>query len=207
MTGSPEPTVGADDLAVQRRVHGAQPGPDGPWPGPDPARVGRGGRRGTPDSVHAELDLAGRSTPAHARRDRDLRKPHLLDTDRFPTMTFTSTNVEAHGDGWLLPGRLAARGTEIDVVLTTTFVMTARSRHRARPRRRSTGATLGIRAPRLMIGRRIDGRDRRGATPSGPGVATGRPARRRRRSTCAAPAHRAAPRSPRRRRSGPARRR
>ena len=109
---------------------------------------------GRPISVHAELDLGSIDT-AHARRDRDLRKPHLLNSDRFPTMTFTSTNVEAHDDGWLLSGPLAARGAEIDVTLTTTV------RHDGEHVTVHGTAVfdrraLGIRAPRLMIGRRIE---------------------------------------------------
>jgi polyisoprenoid-binding protein YceI len=109
---------------------------------------------GRPTSVHAELDLASVDT-AHARRDRDLRKPHLLDTGRFPTMTFTSTSVEADGDSWLLPGRLAGCGGEIDLVLTAT------ARHDGDQVTVHATASfdrreLGIRAPRIMIGRRID---------------------------------------------------
>ncbi len=111
---------------------------------------------GRPTSVHAELDLAGLDT-SNARRDRDLRKPHLLDTARFPTMIFTSTStsVEAGGDHWLLPGRLSARGAEIDLVLTATA-----SHDSTRVTVRASAAfdrrELGIRAPRIMIGRRID---------------------------------------------------
>jgi polyisoprenoid-binding protein YceI len=109
---------------------------------------------GRPTTVHAELDLAGLST-SHARRDRDLRKPHQLDTGRFPTMTFTSTSVEADGDSWLLHGRLAACGNEIDLILTAT------GRHDGDQVTVHATASfdrreLGIRAPRIMIGRRID---------------------------------------------------
>lgn len=109
---------------------------------------------GRPTAVHAELDLAGLTT-SHARRDRDLRKPHLLDTGRFPTMIFTSTGAEAGGDSWLLHGRLAACGAEIDLVLTAT------ARHDGDQVTVHATASfdrreLGIRAPRIMIGRRID---------------------------------------------------
>ena len=92
---------------------------------------------------------------SHARRDRDLRKPHLLDTARFPTMTFTGTSVEADGDSCLLHGRLAGCGAEIDIALT------ASTRHDGDHVTVHATASfdrreLGIRAPRIMIGRRID---------------------------------------------------
>jgi polyisoprenoid-binding protein YceI len=108
---------------------------------------------GRPMAVHAELDLAGLDT-GNTRRDRDLRKPHLLSTEKFRTVTFTGRAGEPDEDGWQVPGRLAARGTEIDVVLATTIA--------SRTDQVSVHATtqfdrrdLGVRAPRVMIGRII----------------------------------------------------
>jgi polyisoprenoid-binding protein YceI len=108
---------------------------------------------GRPITVHAELDLAGIDT-SNPRRDGHLRKPNLLDTDRFPTITFTAAVAQADGDTWLLPGRLAARGTETDVVLTAssrddgdrvTVHATTTFDRRA----------LNVRAPRIMIGAQV----------------------------------------------------
>lgn len=108
---------------------------------------------GRPAALHAELDLAGIDT-SNPRRDRDLRKPNLLGTDRFPTLTFTGGAAAAEGETWLLPGRLAACGTEIDVVLTASS--------RAESDRVTVHATttfdrraLNLRAPRLLVGTQV----------------------------------------------------
>lgn len=110
---------------------------------------------GQPIALRAELDLVGIDT-SNARRDRDLRKPNLLGTDRFPALTFTFAGgaAKADDDTWLLPGRLAARGTEIDAVLAASS--------RADGDRVTVHATttldrraLNVRAPRLLIGAQV----------------------------------------------------
>jgi polyisoprenoid-binding protein YceI len=61
-------------------------------------------RRGTIDiadpvgrsSVHAELDAASFHT-GNRQRDHDLRSARFLDTDRYSTVTFQSTRLEAAG--------------------------------------------------------------------------------------------------------------
>ncbi|MGW6443391.1 YceI family protein [Lentzea sp. NPDC055074] len=105
-------------------------------------------------SVHGVLDLGAIST-GNAKRDLDLRKPGLLDLDRYPTMTFTSTSVRTVGGGWHVTGALAARGTE--TVLDGTVALSSRDGQvvmtaTARLDRR----TLGIRAPGFLIGRYVD---------------------------------------------------
>ncbi|GAB3897471.1 hypothetical protein GCM10029964_080370 [Kibdelosporangium lantanae] len=105
---------------------------------------------GQPTAVHGTLDLGAIDT-GNRRRDMDLRKPHLLDLDNHPTMTFTGTFR-----GTEVTGRLTARGTTTtltgQVELSTTdsdhVVLTARARLDRR--------TLGIRAPRFVIGRWVD---------------------------------------------------
>lgn len=105
--------------------------------------------------VHGTLDLGAIDTGI-AKRDLDLRKPGLLDLDRHPTMTFTATSCHPVDNGWSVTGTLQARGTsaelsgvaELSTVDGTTAVMTATARLDRR--------TLGIRAPRLLIGRYVD---------------------------------------------------
>ncbi len=105
---------------------------------------------GNPAVVRADLDLAAIDT-ANARRDGDLAKPALLDLAKFPSLAFVGGPGEPVAGGWTVPGRLTAHGTTIEVVL-----------HVVRDGDRITATTsfdradLGIRAPRLMIGRRID---------------------------------------------------
>ena len=103
-------------------------------------------------TVHAGLHLAGIDT-ANAKRNRDLRGHRLLDTEQFPDLTFTATEVRANEDGWLLTGSMTAHGATIpltlDVTLTTgptngQFTVHATTTFDRRD--------LGIKAPRLVIG-------------------------------------------------------
>ncbi|KJK50664.1 hypothetical protein UK23_09715 [Lentzea aerocolonigenes] len=104
--------------------------------------------------VHGTLDLGAIDTGI-AKRDLDLRKPSLLDLDRHPVMTFTATSCRPAQNGWEVTGTLHARGTSTElggfVELSTRdgeTVMTATARLDRR--------TLGIRAPRFMIGAFVD---------------------------------------------------
>ena len=101
---------------------------------------------GRPLRVAAELDL-GRIETGNAQRDRDLRKPGLLDLDRCPTLTFRSTGVTATDDGWCVTGELTRGTTVAPVTLTVTrrddtFVAEGALDRRA----------LAVRAPRFLIG-------------------------------------------------------
>ena len=110
---------------------------------------------GRPGRVHAELDLAGVDT-GNVRRDRDLRTPRLLDTERFPGMTFTGAGQAPTADGVQLPGRLTAHGRFVDLTLTAGPV------REVQPDVLGVRATtefdrrdLGITAPRFLIGAHI----------------------------------------------------
>jgi polyisoprenoid-binding protein YceI len=109
---------------------------------------------GNPVGVHAVLDLAGIDT-GNTKRDADLRKPKLLDTAKHPTLTFASGRPEPTQPGWQVPGRLEGRAAT-DVVLEAGIV------NRAESGELSVRATvtidrraLGVRAPRLLIGRQV----------------------------------------------------
>jgi polyisoprenoid-binding protein YceI len=110
---------------------------------------------GRPVRIHAELDLAGIDT-GNARRDADLRKPRLLDIDAHPTMTYSSDDVRPEGAGWRADGVLALRGTSCPLTVTGTAEAGSTPGTVA-----VTGAAtldrtaVGIRAPRLMIGRTV----------------------------------------------------
>lgn len=106
---------------------------------------------GRPVAVHAELDLAALDS-GNARRDADLAKPRLLDTGRYPTLTFDAGPGARTADGgWTLPGRLAGHGTVAEVQLRVEggadgFTATAGLDRTA----------LAVRAPRVLIGRYVD---------------------------------------------------
>lgn len=115
-------------------------------------QVDEGGR---PTSVDATLDLAGIDT-ANVRRDRDLAKPRLLGAAQYPTLTFHGYRVETDGSNWKVTGTVTAHDATTQVLLDVTVV------EGTDPDRVAVHATtsfdrreLNIRAPRLMIGRRI----------------------------------------------------
>jgi polyisoprenoid-binding protein YceI len=128
-----------------RTVHGQVP-IAGAWVDVD--------RSQRPVAASAVLDLAGLST-GNARRDRDLRRPHLLDTERYPVLTFTSHAIEWGESGGQLHGTLSAHGHDVDVVLATEA-----HEHNGQQVVHATTSfdrrDLGIHAPRLLIGPRID---------------------------------------------------
>ncbi|MFD4637833.1 YceI family protein [Lentzea sp. NPDC058436] len=106
-------------------------------------------------AVHGTLDLGAIDTGI-TRRDLDLRKPGLLDLDRHPTMRFTALSAQAAGSGWHVTGRLTARGaaTELDGEVSLSSVDGAEAVLTATTR--LDRRTLGIRAPRFLIGRYVD---------------------------------------------------
>ena len=60
--------------------------------------------------VDVELDAASVDT-GNPDRDTHLRSPDFLDSDRFPTITFRSVDVEDQGDGsYLITGDLTVKG-------------------------------------------------------------------------------------------------
>lgn len=116
------------------------------------AVVAEGGRIST---VRAVVQLAGIDT-ANSRRDLDLRGRRLLNTEQFPELVFEAADARASADSWRLAGTVTARGVSIPVVLDATLttgptdgLVTIRATTRFDRR------DLGIRAPRLLIGREV----------------------------------------------------
>ncbi|UOY02063.1 YceI family protein [Blastococcus sp. PRF04-17] len=112
---------------------------------------------GRPVRARARLDLTSVATGI-ARRDLDLRKPSLLDIDRHPEMTWSAHRFTPAPDGgWRADGVLAVRGTSAPLTLVGT--PEAAGQDGACIRVRATGeldrATVGIRVPSLVIGRRV----------------------------------------------------
>jgi len=109
---------------------------------------------GLPSAIAGSLDLGAIST-GNSRRDRDLRKPRFLDLDRHPTMTFAADSITASQAGWSVAGRLTTRGATVrlagDVEVSEQNRCAALTARTWLDRR-----ILGIGAPRIMIGRRVD---------------------------------------------------
>lgn len=114
-------------------------------------------------AVAAELDLSAIDT-GNARRDRDLRRPGLLDLDRHPTMRFAAGTVSSRAGGWTLTGTLQVRGREVELELAVSEPggeLDGDDRHGDGERTVVATTSLdrrsvGIVAPPFLIGRRVD---------------------------------------------------
>ncbi len=71
----------------------------------------------TSAQVNATIDATSIDTRVE-KRDAHLKSPAFLDVDKFPTITFKSTKVEADGpDKWKVTGDLTLHGVTKPVVL------------------------------------------------------------------------------------------
>ncbi|CAN5145002.1 hypothetical protein BH20ACT5_BH20ACT5_13580 [soil metagenome] len=106
-------------------------------------------------SVTAALDIAGIDT-GNARRDKDLRKPALLDLDRHPELHFRSERIVASDEGWTVLGQLTVKDTTRGITLTAD----ADAQPDGSVRVRLTGwldrRDYGVKAPRFLIGAIVD---------------------------------------------------
>ncbi len=135
-------------------------------------------------AVRMTLNLAAIDT-ANSRRDKDLRSPRLLDTERHPQLVFDCTDVSVVPGGWQLNGTLAAHGHTTPVTVDAQLVSgPVRDHISVRGTTTFDRRSLGVRAPSFMIGRivsvEVSAQFRRqflpaparsGATPGQPSVA------------------------------------
>lgn len=68
-------------------------------------------------TVTAEIDLSSIETAAE-QRDAHLRSPDFFDTDNHPLMTYRSTGIRPHGDGYVVDGDLTLKGVTRSVPLS-----------------------------------------------------------------------------------------
>ncbi len=82
------------------------------------ATLDRAAKKG---SVEAVVETASLDT-AHAARDKHVRSEDYLDVEKFPTMTFKSTNFKFDGDNLTaIDGDLTLMGVTKPVTLTVTL--------------------------------------------------------------------------------------
>jgi polyisoprenoid-binding protein YceI len=68
-------------------------------------------------SVTAEIELASIIT-GNEQRDEHIRSADFFEVEKYPTMTYRSTGVRQHGDGYVLDGELTLKGVTKSVPLT-----------------------------------------------------------------------------------------
>lgn len=108
---------------------------------------------GTPTGVHASLDLGALDT-GNARRDRDLRKPSLLDLDRYPTLTFFG-RPDRTDQHWTVRGTVHAHGTSTPITLNASVCESADGSMTVHATGQLDRRALAVHAPRFMIGRLV----------------------------------------------------
>ncbi|WP_210441263.1 YceI family protein [Nocardioides xinjiangensis] len=110
---------------------------------------------GEPVRLHAALDLTGIDT-GNSRRDRDLRSPRLLDTERYPALAFDGGPARRSGaHTWQVPGRLTGHGAPVELVLEVTATEQTRDRCTFRAGAELDRRRLGVTAPAFLIGHRV----------------------------------------------------
>jgi polyisoprenoid-binding protein YceI len=112
------------------------------------------GEDGRPVAVRAELDLRTITT-GHAKRDVDLHKRGLLDIDAHPAMSFACDDIRTDAMGWRGEGVLGLRGTSCPLSVTGTVDGSAQGALHVVGTATLDRTAIGIRAPRLMIGRLV----------------------------------------------------
>lgn len=110
--------------------------------------------RGAPASVHATLDLASLDT-GNPRRDGHLRSPSLLDLERHPTLRFCGRPTRTDR-GWTLYGTVEAHGASTRILLEASVSEGADGSTTVRASGTLDRRDLGVRAPRFLIGRRVE---------------------------------------------------
>ena len=105
--------------------------------------------------VRAVLGAAGVDT-GHVRRDRDLRAPGLLAAEQVPTWLFVSEAVEPDGAGWRVTGRLTVRRPCTVVLDVAPPEQLADGSLRVRATTSLDRRDAGVRAPRVLVGRRVE---------------------------------------------------
>ncbi|HYN29989.1 MAG TPA: YceI family protein [Dermatophilaceae bacterium] len=102
-----------------------------------------------------ELEVAGVTT-GNARRDRDLRKPHLLDAAAHPTVVVEADRVTPSEAGWTVEARLTARGASSPLELRVTPSGADDRQVQVRVTGRLDRSGLGMRVPTVVIGRHVE---------------------------------------------------
>jgi polyisoprenoid-binding protein YceI len=74
----------------------------------------------TKSKIAGEIDVASVDTK-NADRDNHLRTDEFFDLANHPKITFTSTGIEAKGDGYVVHGELTLRGVTKPVALDVEF--------------------------------------------------------------------------------------
>jgi polyisoprenoid-binding protein YceI len=74
------------------------------------------------EKTRVEVTIQAASIQTHnAIRDNDLRSPNFLETEKYPVITFASTDVEAAGqDSYTVTGDLTIKGNTRPVTLQMT---------------------------------------------------------------------------------------
>jgi polyisoprenoid-binding protein YceI len=106
--------------------------------------------------AHIDLDIAVISTGIE-KRDFDLAKPRLLNTEEFPTLSVEMGIAQLGSDGWHAQGIMSVRGIKFPVDLVIAVEDAGASGIvQVRITTVFDRKPIGIRAPNFVIGKNIE---------------------------------------------------
>jgi polyisoprenoid-binding protein YceI len=109
---------------------------------------------GAPVRASGRMDARSVETGI-ARRDKDLRGKSFLYAAEHPVVTWDCDEVTASEDGWTAHGVLRVRGRETALTLRVLMLDGPADTLRVRATGGFDRRTLGIRAPRFLVGREV----------------------------------------------------
>lgn len=74
----------------------------------------------TDSKIEVKLDAASINTGT-ADRDNHLRSGDFLDVEKYPELTFVSTDISQGGDGWKIEGELTVRDVTRPITLDAVY--------------------------------------------------------------------------------------
>jgi polyisoprenoid-binding protein YceI len=122
-------------------------------------RLGRGRVSVDADPARSSASVvidAESYSSGNGMRDHDVRSATLLDTGRYPEITFTSVAVRADGDGWRADGSVTARGVTEQASVRITEVRADGRAVRFRATATLDRTSFGITRKKGMVGRTVD---------------------------------------------------
>jgi polyisoprenoid-binding protein YceI len=99
---------------------------------------------------------AGSFASGNTVRDRDVIAADLLDASRYPTITFTSTRVEAADKDWVVYGSITAHGTGADAEMRVVEARMEGAAARFRAIATLDRTSFGLTKRRGLVGQAIE---------------------------------------------------
>ena len=105
-------------------------------------------------TARATIDASSYDS-GNARRNRDVSSPALLDTGRFPDISFTGTGARAEHDSWAVDGSVRAHGATDTIQVRVSEARAEGDGAYFRATARLDRTRLGVSGKKGMVGRNV----------------------------------------------------